>query len=232
MVLAAKVFLVKETIDLDTVTAKLKDFRSEQEIEQEGQNIQLLTEIKDLTIEKDSIRGIFYYDETLSIFHHGKTTYTPKTIAAPFIFDKLSETLLLTVMEKKQRANSIANQLSRILFIGTGQIVEARIKPEVLKSFHETNFDDTKVVFFDDVDVPNVSKLSLYGSTLGNTSLYTNYLTHGKIWYVVMHSRKYGYIVGVTRNAVITVFSRIDEPEFSTYITGEIFPLIMQSYSS
>ena len=86
MVLAAKVFLVKETIDLGTITAKLKDFRSEQEIEEEEQNIQLVTEIKDLVRDKDSIHGIFYYDEAVSIFNHGKTTYYSKTIAVPFIF--------------------------------------------------------------------------------------------------------------------------------------------------
>ena len=222
MVLAAKVFMIKESVDMDTIAAKLKDFKSEQKIEQEGQEIQLLTEVKDLSMEVDRLRGVFSYDEILTLRHHGKIIYTPKTIAAPFVFNKLKDAILLTVLEKKQRANNIANHLSRILFISTGQIVEARIKPEVLKAFHETNFDDTKVVFFDDVDMPNVAKLSLYGSILGKTSLYENYLTHGKIWYVVVRSGKYGYIVGVTRSSVVTVFSRIGEPEFLIYVEGEI----------
>jgi len=33
-------------------------------------------------------------------------------------------------------------------------------------------------------------------------------------------------VVGVTRNCVVTIFSRLELPEFKTYIRGEILPLI------
>jgi hypothetical protein len=39
-------------------------------------------------------------------------------------------------------------------------------------------------------------------------------------------SRKFGYVVGVTRNAVVTCFSRADMPEFKTYVKSEILPLL------
>ncbi|MEM2634340.1 MAG: hypothetical protein QW372_02585, partial [Nitrososphaerales archaeon] len=171
-------------------------------------------------------KGLFSQDQILNIFHHGEIIPIPKTIVAPFIFNKVNDKLLLTILEKKQKANNIANQLSKILFITTGHIVEARIPPEILKKFHEENYEDAKVIFFDDVDIPNIKKLSLYGSELSDTSLYIDYSTHGKIWYVVVKSKKYGYVVGVTRNAVITVFSRIGEDEFINYIINEIYPLI------
>ena len=32
------------------------------------------------------------------------------------------------------------------------------------------NFEETKILFFDDIDLPNISKLSLYGEGLGSTN--------------------------------------------------------------
>ncbi len=226
MVLAAKVFLLREETDLETLAIKLRDYRVEEEFEQDEYSIPLLTEVRDLALKADSLEGVFARDQVIFIPHRGKVTPVPKTLEASFLFTQKEDRVLLTVVEKKERANSIVNELSKVLFILAGRIVEARITPEVLKKFHEDNFEDTKVIFFDDVDIPNVSKLSLYGSELGNTALYNDYLTHGKIWYTVVRSRKYGYVVGVTRNAVVTVFSRVEPPDFITYITNEIFPLI------
>jgi len=227
LVLAAKIFAVREEADLEYIAMKLRDYRVEDVFEEGESKIQLLTEVRDLSFKTDSLEGIFARDQILFIPQRGRVTPVPKTFEALFLFTKRKDgDVLLTVLEKKERANNIANTLSRILFIVAGRIVEARITPENLKKFHEENFEDTKVIFFDDVDVPNVEKLSLYGSELGNTALYSDYLTHGKIWYTVVKSRRYGYVVGVTRDAVVTVFSRVEPPDFITYIQNEIFPLI------
>ena len=66
------------------------------------------------------------------------------------------------------------------------------------------------------------------GDGLGATKLYNDYLGHGKIWYAVVKSQKYGYVVGVTRNCVVTVFSRTDLPDFKRYVKGEILPLVTE----
>jgi hypothetical protein len=150
----------------------------------------------------------------------------PATRESTFVFTRRGDASLLFVSEKKERANSIASRLSDILFIGFGGIVETNITHETLKAFHEGSPEATKVIFFDEVDLPNVNKFSLYGSALTNTSLYNEYLKHGKIWYVVFKSKKHGYVIGLTRNCVITVFSKIDEQGFIDYVMEEIFPLI------
>lgn len=226
MVLAAKIFLIREDVDLETVAVKIRDYRVEDVFEEGERKIQLLTEIRDLALKADSLEGVFARDQVIFINHRGKVAPTPRTLEVPFLFTQRGDRVLLTVFDKKERANNVANELSKVLFITTGHIVEARITPEVLKKFHEENFEDAKVIFFDDVDIPNISKLSLYGSELGDTSLYSDYLTHGKIWYTVLRSKKYGYVVGVTRNAVVTVFSRVEQPDFVTYLANEVFPLI------
>jgi hypothetical protein len=226
MVLAAKIFVIYEETDMETLAMKLRDYRVEYVYEQEEHKIPLLTEVKDLMLRTNSLEGVFSRDQVIFLPHHDKMVSVPKTLEAPFIFTKHDDRIFLIVLEKKERANNIANELSKILFIIAGRIVEARISPEVLRKFHEDNFEDTKVVFFDEVDIPNIKKLSLYGSTLGDTSLYNDYLKHGKIWYTVVKARKYGYVVGVTRNAVVTVFSRVEPSDLITYISNEIFPLI------
>jgi len=226
MVLAGKVFLVRENYDMDLLAEKLKAFRLETETSVEGESFKLISEISDLAATKNNLEGTFSFDTVFVVRHRDKSTPVPRTYDAPFAFDIYKDRMFLTVYDKKNRANNIANEISKAVFLSLGQVVEARIEPDTLKKFHEANFDDTKIVFYDQVDLPNISKLSLYGAELGTTSLYNDYLTHGKLWYIVIKSKKYGYVVGVTRNSVVTCFSRLELPEFKSYIRGEIVPLI------
>jgi hypothetical protein len=226
MVLAGKVFIVREKYELSLLAEKLKDFKIESQLKVEETEFDIVTEVKDIVIGKTTLEGTFSFDSVFVIRHRGKSVAVPRTYEAPFTFDLLKDRTFLTIYDKKARANNVANEMSKAIFMSLGQVVEARIPPEVLKKYHEDNFEDTKIVFFDDVDIPNISKLSLYGSALGITSLYNEYLEHGKIWYAVIKSKKYGYVVGVTRNAVVTVFSRLDLPDFKQFIKNEILPLI------
>lgn len=226
MVLAAKIFNIRENYTTELLAEKLKDFRVTRHEKFDNQSFELLYEVKELGLTRNMLEGVFCYDSLFSVRHRGEVKPYVRTFEAPFTFDNYKGRIFLTIYEKKNRANNIANEMSKAIFMNLGQVVEARIKPETMKRFHEENFEDTKIVFFDDVDIPNVKKLSLYGSVLGITSLYNEYLEHGKIWYTVIKSKKYGYIVGITRDCVVTVFSKIELPEFKSYIRGEIIPLI------
>jgi hypothetical protein len=226
MVLAGKIFKLREQIDLETIAAKLKNYRKEESFDQGSYHFKLTTEIRDLIIKTNILQGVFSQDKVTYVFHRGEEIPMPQTIEAPFAFATHKNQVLLTVLEKKLRANNIANQLSVILFITVGYIVEVKIPPEVLQRFHEQNPEGTKIIFFDEVDIPNITKLSLYGSSLADTTLYNDYLTHGKIWYIVITSKKSGNIVGITRNGVVTIFSKVSESEYLSYVSDEIFPLI------
>jgi hypothetical protein len=233
MVLAGKIFLVDEDVgaDLQTLAAKLKGFKAEERIKENDKDISLITEIKDLRLVGDSLYGTFIQDQLLDVYHHGERVRIPTTSEAPFFFVRHEQQgqkgrTVLTVMEKKARANNIANQLSKMLFITTGRIVETRIEPARFERFHEDNFEDTKIIFFDDVNLPNIKKLSLYGSALGNTSTYLEHLKHGKIWYIVLKSKRQGAVVGVTRNGVVTIFSKATKDDFIEYVKHEIIELI------
>jgi hypothetical protein len=228
LVIAGKVFRTREYVPLTDLAQKLKDYRKEVLLS-ETKNETLITEIKDLKIRGDRLEGMLFRDVPLVIKRRGETVTTVKTIEIYFVFFDSERQTYLLVVEKKATANWAANLLSEIIFVSIGGIVEARISPVILRRYHEQNSEGTKVVFFDDVDLPNINKLSLYGPSLSNTSLYLEYLSHGNIWYVVITSRKREIVVGVTRDAVVTVFSKIDLPVFVDYIQEEILDLIKRS---
>ncbi|MFB6216005.1 MAG: hypothetical protein ABEJ72_03425, partial [Candidatus Aenigmatarchaeota archaeon] len=91
---------------------------------------------------------------------------------------------------------------------------------------HESNPRATKVIYFDNVDIPDVGKLALYGSSISDSSLYQEYLDHGNIWYAVFEVEEKGIVVGVTRNSVVVLFSNLEEHEFTDFIVEDILPLV------
>ncbi|MBX5321767.1 MAG: hypothetical protein QHH12_02790 [Candidatus Bathyarchaeota archaeon] len=230
MVVAGKVFRLSETLSLNEIASRLEDYRVEEPYEEGDYKFTLVTEVVGLLPkpEENMLKGVYSHDYVIHVFHRGKVAPLPRTIEALFSFAQREDTTFLTVVEKKRLANFIANKLSEILFDRVGGIVEARIPPETLRDFHLKNPEDTKITFFDNVDIPNVNKLSLYGPDLINTSIFEDYCKHGDLWYVVARAKEYGYVVGVTRDASVTIFNLTDKEKYLEYVTKEVYPLILK----
>jgi hypothetical protein len=233
MVLVAKVFEVRERAPLPTIARKLKDFREERPQKTKNGEIKLSTEILDLKLEQNSLSGIFSKDFIMARYYKRGLVETPVTEEVPFWFRFHGRRMFLTVLApskargvKKLLTNFVANKLSEILFIKAGAITETQITHETLRELHESNPQATKLIWFDSVDLPGIGKLALAGSALADTKLYREYLKHGKIWYVLFEIRDRGLVIGITRNCVVTLFSRSDTADFVNYIFEEIFPLI------
>ena len=226
MVVAGKVFKLSEPLPIEKLASRLQNYKTEEEYEEGDYRFKLITEIVGLTAKNRDLRGIYSHDYIIHVFHRGKVIPQPRTIEAVFCFTELEDKTLLTIVEKKRLANFIANKMSEIIFGKAGFIVEARIPPEILKDFHLKNPEDTKITFFDNVDIPNINKLSLYGPDLINTTLFEDYCKHGDLWYIVARAKEYGYVVGVTRDASVTVFNLADKEKYLEYVEKEIYPLI------
>jgi len=226
MVVAGKVFKLSEPLPIEELASRLQNYKTEEEYEEGDYRFKLITEIVGLTAKNGDLRGIYSHDYVIHVFHRGKVIPQPRTIEAVFCFTELENKTLLTIVEKKRLANFIANKMSEIIFGKARFIVEARIPPEILKDFHLKNPEDTKITFFDNVDIPNINKLSLYGPDLINTTLFEDYCKHGDLWYIVARAKEYGYVVGVTRDASITVFNLTDKEKYLEYVEKEIYPLI------
>ena len=229
MVVAGKIFKLSEPLALDEIASRLENYHFEEDYEEGDYKFTLLTEVVGLLPKKNTLSGVYSHDFVIHVFHRGKVAPLPRTVEALFSFSQVEDTTFLTVVEKKRVANFIANKLSEILFEKVGGIVEARIPPETLREFHFKNPEDTKITFFDNVDIPNVNKLSLYGPDLTNTSLFEDYTKHGDLWYVVARSRETGYVVGVTRDASVTIFNLADKSKYVEYVNKEIYPLVLVS---
>ena len=229
MVVAGKIFRLSEPLALEEIASRLENYHFEEDYEEGDYKFTLLTEVVGLLSKKNTLSGVYSHDYVIHLFHRGKVAPLPRTVEALFSFAQVEGTTFLTVVEKKRLANFIANKLSEILFEKMGGVVEARIPPETLREFHLKNPEDTKITFFDNVDIPNVNKLSLYGPDLINTSLFEDYTKHGDLWYVVARSRETGYVVGVTRDASVTVFNLADKNKYVEYVNIEIFPLILEA---
>ena len=234
MVLPAKIFEVKEEADLGLIARKLKDFLEEETYQTEkGETVTLVTEVLDLKLQEDSLSGVFSKDFIRVRYYKRELVETPVTEESPFWFKRFRGRLFLIVLApsvargvKKLLTGYVANKLSRVLFIKPNAIVEVRIPHETLKGLHESNPQATKLIWFDDVDIPGVEKLCLAGSDLADTKLYHDYLEHGKIWYVVFEVQKRGIVVGITRNCVVTLFSKSTIDEFIKYIMEDLLILV------
>jgi hypothetical protein len=227
MVVAGKLFKLSQPLSITDITRKLSGYRVEEDFEEGDFKFKLVTEVVGLETKRGMVSGTYSNDSILHVFHRGTSAPLPQTVDAMFSFSQAGETTFLTVVEKKRVANFVANKLSEVLFEKLGVIVEARISPEILKAFHDKNPEETKITFFDNVDIPNVDKLSLYGSDLNNTSLFEDYMKHGNLWYVVGRSKDTGYVVGITRDASVTIFNLGDKKKYLEYIAQEIYPIAL-----
>jgi len=233
VVLAAKIFKFREDAGLDLMARKLKDFREEEPYEREGKKLKLTAEVMDLKLQGDSLAGIFSRDFVLSRYYKRGLVETVVTEEVPFWIRKSKGRTFLVVLApskargvRKLLTDYVANKFSEVLFIKSGAIVEGRITHEALRELHESNPKATKLIWFDDVDIPNIGKLALAGSGLADTKLYRDYLEHGKLWYIVFEVIKRGLVVGITRNSVVTLFSRTSIEEFTNFVLKEIIPII------
>jgi hypothetical protein len=226
MVLPVKVFEVRGIAG--NFVPRLRGFRETEKIEDE--EVELIVEVLDVESNEGEVQGILSKDFLRVRTYRRRTEKTPTTEEAPFWIVPYSEKHYLIVLApsvargvKKLLSNHVAVKLGEILNV---DVRETRIPSETLQKLHESNPKATNLIWFDDVDIPGVNKLCLSGQGLADTGLYKEYLDHGLIWYVVFTSQKSGYTVGVTRNTVITNFSKSSEQEFIEFVKDEILKLI------
>jgi len=234
LVLPVKVFEIKEKVDPALLLWKLKDFREEDVYKPEsGKSLTLLTEILDLKSEKGLIAGVFSKDFMKESFFRREAVEAAVTEETPFWITASGKKAFLIVLApsvargvKKLLTNYVANKLSKALFVNPQAILEVRISHETLKELHESNPQATKLIWFDDVDIPGIEKLCLAGPDLTDSTLYHDYLQHGKIWYVVFEDQKHGIMVGITRNCVVTLFSKSSVDDFIKYVINDLIQLL------
>jgi len=164
LVIAGKIFKLVERTSVEQIAEKLNGYESE--VPLEGTEISLITEIRDLKSSEKGLDGVIARDAPVRLYKRGKMDISFRTIETSFAFLTRDSDIYLLVVENKHAANALANKFSELLFLSIGGILNAEIQSNVLESYHRSNADGTKVMFFDGLDIPNIDKLSLYGPSI------------------------------------------------------------------
>jgi hypothetical protein len=193
-------------------------------------DLQLITEIIEVKENEGVIKGVFTKDYYRERTYRRRIISLPLTEEAPFWILKHNDRHFLIVMAPST-ARGVKQLLSNHIAVALGEILnadirESKITHETLQRLHESNPQATNLIWFDNVDIPGVNKLCLSGQGLADTGMYREYIDHGMIWYVVFTSQPRGYTIGITRNVVITNFSKSTEEEFIDFVKDEILKLI------
>ena len=227
MVVTGKVFRLVEALPLPEIASRLKGYRVEKTAQEGEQSFTLITEVTELSVGEGIVSGVYAEDYLMHVFHRGRSYAVPRTLSAYFGFMEHDGRIFLAVLEKKLRANRIAKRLGLVLFGRKGMIAEARIPPERLAEFHTRNPKESKVIYFDNLDAPNITKVAIYGPDLVETELFKHYMSRGDLWYVVAKAEKYDYVVGVTRDACVVIFNTRDKNSYLEYVRREILPMAL-----
>jgi hypothetical protein len=175
MVLPAKIFEIKEKANFGLILQKLKDYREEESYENNhGEVVNLIAEILDLKMEENLISGVFSKDFIRVRYYRRKLVETPVTEEAPFWITRFEDRTFLIVVApsvargvKKLLTSHVANKISKILFITSRSIVEVRIPHATLRELHESNPQATRLIWFDQINIPGVEKLCGYSALSG-----------------------------------------------------------------
>jgi len=224
MVLASKIFYLSEKIGLNTIAAKIKDFKILDIQEINGKEYEVGSSISSLEKIENGLRGKYEESFILNFKYHDEDMLVPITVITPFEFIEKENITYIIIFAKKNRANRVANFFSTILTAEKNKILEIEISHKTLQKIVEERKEYVKVIFFDNVKIPGINKLSLYGRNILDTQQYEEYIKIGKIWYVVLEFSD-DIVIGLTRNGIVTFFSKIIEEDAFKFIEEKILPL-------
>ncbi len=225
--LAGKLFKINTDQSLAFIAEKLSSFKITREDEET--HTQLNFEFSVNGYDDNYLDGIIYYDKIIKV--GTKEGFKPEvsTMKVQFFIRKIQGYNFLFILAKKPLANYLANEFSKAVFIRPGFVVEARIDPNIFLDYYNKSLEETRVAYFDQIDIPNVNVLALYGDALSQTDLFKMYQEHGLLWYIVVRAKSISQIIGLTRNCVITMFSKGTVEDIVKYAFDEVAPLVIES---
>ena len=100
---AGKVFVSTEYMPLADISVGLEGFREEDSYQEGDVEIDLVTEIANLSIDEGMLTGLYSYDYVVHNYHRGKVLPSPATKEVLFAFTELEERVFLAAVQKKSK---------------------------------------------------------------------------------------------------------------------------------
>ena len=229
MPISGKVFLYlnPEDLSLEEIARKLKTWSEEETFETPDEDYALLTNVEEVGYDDEELHGIYMYDSVTIHTWRGVPKATPYTTMAPFLFTEKDEEKFLIILAPKSVSNRVANRLSMIIHGAQGAIVEPVIRSDSFDEF-QGDTEATKIMLFDDIEIPNMNKATLYGDNVQQTDLFNNFVSIGRPWYMVSKTKNRGWTVGIVRDGTIVVFNTVEREAFIEFLKEKIFPMTLR----
>lgn len=225
---AGKIFLYQEVLELAQIQERLEDLSEEIEYALDGETFNLVTDISHLSLTEKELSGLYSADGVEAKMHRSGPQYVTYTRESPFYFFEEEERSYVLIMAPKRIANGIANKLSLILHDAVGAIAVPKLNPRKLREFCEGS-EAIKVLLFEEMDIPNLEKATMYGTNIVQMDLYNRFVDSGQYRYSVskLKPEKDAHTIGIVRDGSVCIFTEIDSHEYVQFIKNEIVPMIL-----
>jgi len=227
MPIGGKLFKYREPVDFDKVLELLAEYNESYMV-----NGYEITERFEASVEDTGeIVGYYYYDVMHEYIHHTDSIYAPETKVVIFYLWTQGEVSYLLIVAPKIVANKTAQKFVEILE-AVGDLTEARLSGEVLREYAEAH-EKTSIAFFDNIDLVNMEKATLYageGGHVAQTTLWGDYLSHGIPWYIMGREKSHGYTVGLVRDGSVCIFNNIDPRIYYEFVKDEVIDMVLRTH--
>lgn len=221
MPVAGKLFKLPKPLDLKAVSEKLDNYRQEETVDEQTLITQCVAPIGEDTT---TLVGVWSYDRIINIETRRGYVTIPQVIHARFLFFTDDKQYLL-ILSNKSVANTVALKLAETL---NEDIREARLTPRAIETLIKETSKQTKIAFFQNMDLIHMEKGAIYGGKDGDvyqTDLWGEFIESGSPWYVMAKDKKTDLTVGIVGDGSITIFNSIEFKDFVDYVREEIVPM-------
>lgn len=226
---AGKLFLYVEDLSLEKIHEALDGWSESLEYDDENLQTTLITDIVNLSdVDEDStdLSGVIRGDGVEMMHHRTGPRHVAYTTSTRFQFFSQDGRNYVILMAAKQTANNVANKLSLILHDEVAAITVPKLNPRKLREFCEGS-EAIKVLLFDDMDIPNMEKATLYGPNITQVNLYGQFVDSGQYRYSVS-KLKDGYTVGIVADASVCIFNTLDTTQdYIDFVKANIVPMVI-----
>lgn len=223
---AGKLFLYVEDLSFEMIKDALEDWSETTEYNDGLIETELITDITNAHLSDDEVTGILRADGVDTKSHRTGMKAIPYTASSQFMFFEQDGRKYVLIIAPKVTANNVANKLSMILHDEVGAVTVPKLNPLKLREFCEAGMA-IKVLLFDEMDIPNMEKATLYGTNITQVNLYGKFVDSGQYRYSVTKLSKDGYTVGIVRDGSVCIFNTIEREDFIAFVKENIVPLVL-----
>lgn len=227
MVKSVAGYNVEKEIGLGEIKKSLEEYRPEidQKIRLGNQEFDTSTKLLDIGTATNQVFGTIEKIEIKKETFRDYLYQVPILHSGGFVFVKKSP-LNLIIHSSGKSADTLSLELEGIIFPdGRDIILRKRLeKNDIINIYNSIQGGDVKVSTFKDLNLPLLSKSSIYGPNVKGTSDYTRYDGHGKLSYIMFYSGKYNNIlVSINEQCQVTFYRNVDDKFAEDFLMNEIF---------